>query len=102
MDPEFDTPLVLKGYAARYKYDPERWSHLTAPLIDITAIGEQFGLEFYKPDGTIAHNLRTVVIDATGRVRNILIGNSWKPEELVEHLVAAARVRDVSGQPAAE
>ncbi len=92
MDPEFDTPLVLKSYAARYKYDPAHWSHLTAPLIDITAIGEQFGLEFYKPDGTIAHNLRTVVVDAAGKVRNIIIGNTWKPEELAEHLVAAAGV----------
>lgn len=90
MDPEFDSPQVLKGYAARYKYDPATWSHLTAPLIDITAIGEQFGLEFYKPDGTIEHNLRTVVIDAAGKVQNIIIGNTWKPEELVHYLVAAA------------
>jgi len=90
MDPEFDTPLVLKTYASRYHYDPGHWSFLTGPLIDITAIGEQFGLEFYKPDGTIAHNLRTVVVDAAGKVQNIIIGNSWKPEELTEFLVAAA------------
>lgn len=102
MDPEFDTPLVLKGYAARYKYNPDYWSHLTAPLIEITAIGEQFGLEFYKPDGTIAHNLRTVVVDAGGKVRNILIGNAWKPEELVEHLIAAAQVETAAGNPATE
>lgn len=93
MDPEFDTPLVLKSYAARYRYDPAHWSHLMAPLIDITAIGEQFGLEFYKPDGTIAHNLRTVVVDAAGKVQNIIMGNSWKPEELVEQLVTAAAVK---------
>jgi protein SCO1/2 len=93
MDPEFDTPLVLKTYASRYQYDADRWSHLTAPLIDITAIGEQFGLEFYKPDGTIAHNLRTVVVDAAGRIQNIIIGNSWKAEDLADYLVAAAAVK---------
>lgn len=93
LDPEFDTPTVLKTYAARYKYNPEHWSHLTAPLIDITAIGEQFGLNFFKPDGTISHNLRTVVVDAAGKVQNIIIGNSWKPEELVGYLVTAAAVK---------
>jgi protein SCO1/2 len=102
MDPEFDTPLVLKSYAARYKYNPGHWSHLTAPLIDITAIGEQFGLEFYKPDGTIAHNLRTVVVDAAGKVQTIIIGNSWKPEELVAQLIAAAAVKPAAETPAPE
>ena len=100
IDPEFDTPEVLKGYAARYKYDPERWSFVTGPLIDITAIGEQFGLEFFRPDGTINHNLRTVVVDAGGKVQNIIVGNAWKPGELVVNLVNAARVEpEVAAQP---
>lgn len=89
MDPEFDTPLVLKTYAARFRQDPKHWSFLTAPLIDITAVGEQFGLEFYRPDGTIAHNLRTVVVDPSGKVRDIIIGNTWKPEELAEMVIKA-------------
>jgi protein SCO1/2 len=93
MDPEFDTPLVLKTYAARFKHNSERWNFLTAPLIDITAIGEQFGLEFYRPDGTIAHNLRTVVVDATGKIQNIVVGNNWKPDEVVQALLAAAVVK---------
>lgn len=101
MDPEFDTPAVLKGYASRYQYDPARWGHLTAALIDITAIGEQFGLEFYRPDGTINHNLRTVVVDAQGKIQNIIRGNFWKPGELVVDLVNAARVGEsAAAQPA--
>ena len=100
MDPEFDTPEVLQRYASRFKSDPIRWQQLTAPLIDITAIGEQFGLEFYRPDGTISHNLRTVVIDAAGKVQNIIIGNSWKAAELVEYLVraAAAKPAELAGE----
>src|SRR6185369_3826015 len=30
-DPAFDTPPVLKNYAARFNADPERWSFLTGP-----------------------------------------------------------------------
>ena len=45
-DPRFDTPAVLKGYATNYGYDPNHWTFATGELIDITAIGEQFGLMF--------------------------------------------------------
>jgi protein SCO1/2 len=92
IDPEYDTVAVLKGYASRYKYDPARWSFLTGPLIDITAIAEQFGLMFYRPDETISHNLRTVVIDRAGKVQSIIMGNTWKAEDLVTSLVEAGKV----------
>lgn len=90
IDPEFDTPEVLKNYAERYAHDPEKWNYLRGSMMDTTAIGELFGLEFYNPDGTINHNLRTVVIDATGRVHHIIIGNTWSPDELVEQVLQAA------------
>lgn len=91
IDPEYDTVAVLKGYASRYKYDPARWSFLTSALIDITAITEQFGLMFYRPDANISHNLRTVVIDREGKVHSIIMGNTWKAEDLVTSLVDAGK-----------
>jgi protein SCO1 len=91
-DPEFDTPAILKAYAERYKYDPKHWSVVTGELIDITAIAEQFGLEFWREEGAgISHNLRTAVVDPSGRVHKILLGNKWKSGELVEALVDAAK-----------
>jgi protein SCO1/2 len=93
-DPEFDTPSVLKSYAKRFQADPKHWSFATGELIDVTAITEQFGLLFWKPDPQqptgISHNLRTVVIDAQGRVQKILPENSWKPDDLVREIVKAA------------
>jgi protein SCO1/2 len=90
-DPDFDTPPVLKAYGEVYKYDPERWTLATGAVVDIIAIAEHFGLVF-QPDqtGTINHNLRTVVIDAAGRVQKIIIGNTWTSNELVEEMVKAA------------
>jgi protein SCO1/2 len=95
IDPDYDTPERLKAYAARYKADPEHWDHLTAALIDITAIGEQFGLQFWRsnPNEPINHNVRTVVVDATGRIQWITPDNEWKPEVLVEQMVRAARAK---------
>jgi len=94
IDPEFDTPERLKAYAATYRVAPERWSFLTGTLIDVTAITEQFGLQFTRePDGGISHNLRTVVVDATGRIQKIIPENKWTAAELVEEMVQAAARR---------
>ena len=96
IDPDFDTPAVLKEYARRYEYDPAKWNFLTGENIDITAIAEQVGMLYWRPDpkqaAGISHNLRTVVIDANGRVQKILPENKWEPPELVEELIKAARV----------
>jgi protein SCO1/2 len=91
-DPEFDKPAVLNSYAQAYKYDPAHWSFATGALIDITAIGEQLGLTFWHDEtGSISHNLRTAVVDASGRVQKIFIGNKWAPEDLVEEITKAAK-----------
>jgi protein SCO1/2 len=90
-DPQFDTPAVLKAYAEGHQYDPAHWTFATGPLIDITAIGEQFGLTFWRDEGgSISHNLRVAVIDASGRVQKIFTGNLWTADELTAELVKAA------------
>lgn len=93
-DPEFDTPTVLQKYAEAHDADPQRWTFATGALIDVTAIGEQFGLTFWKEQaGIISHNLRTVVIDPSGRVQKIFTGNDWQPADLVAEMIKAAGVR---------
>ena len=92
-DPEWDTPPRLKEYAQRYRLDPRRWSFATGAMIDIDAITEQFGLAFAWRNATIDHTLRTVVVDAQGRIQQIVIGNEWKPDELVTQMVKAAQAQ---------
>jgi len=91
-DPEVDTPAVLQGYARRFEYDPRHWNFVTGELIDITAIAEQFGLQFWRQDNTINHNLRTVVVDTQGRVQKILPENKWTSDQLVAEIVKAAQI----------
>jgi protein SCO1/2 len=91
-DPDFDTPAVLKAYAERYKYDPAHSTFATGALIDITALAEQVGLTFWHDDtGNISHNLRTFVVDASGRLRKVLTGNQWTSDELVQEMVEAVK-----------
>jgi cytochrome oxidase Cu insertion factor (SCO1/SenC/PrrC family) len=96
MDPDYDTPARLHEYATtKYKPDPQHWQFVTGDLMDITAIGEQFGLQFWrpKPADPISHNVRTAVLDATGRVHWITNENEFKPEDLADQIVKAAAVR---------
>ena len=94
IDPEFDTPERLNAYAGRFRSNDARWSFLTGSLMDATAFGEQFGLQFIRePGGSISHNLRTVVVDAAGKVQAIIPENKWTPEELTQEIIKAAAVK---------
>lgn len=98
-DVEYDTPLVLRNHAngikAQHGADLSRWDFATGALIDIDDITERFGLAFARDPGTVPfnHNMRTVVIDAAGKVQHIFIGNEWKADALVEQLLKAAQVK---------
>jgi protein SCO1/2 len=95
IDPEYDTPERLRTYAQRYQADPKHWDFLTGDLIDITAIGEQFGLQFWRasPNEPVTHNVRTVVVDSAGRIQWVAPDNEWKPETLVDQILTAAKPR---------
>jgi protein SCO1/2 len=93
-DPDYDTPERLAAYAAKHHADPARWSFLTGELIDVTALAEQVGLQFWRDEGGgINHNLRTLLVDAQGRVQTILRENKWTPEELAGEITKAAAAK---------
>jgi protein SCO1/2 len=89
-DPHFDTPRVLKAYAQTYRQDARHWSFVTGAMIDIDAITEQFDLPVVKQGENWEHKLRTVVIDAAGRIQRIFPGNQWTADELLSEIVKAA------------
>ena len=62
-------------------------------MIDIDAITEQFGTFFARDGEGWSHNVRTVVIDATGRIQRIYMGNEWTAEEFALEMVKAAQAR---------
>lgn len=93
-DPHYDTPEVLKRYAQFYKYDPQHWNFVTGAMIDIDAITDQFDLPVVKQGENWEHKLRTVVIDAVGRIQKIFLGNQWTTTELVTELIKAAQARE--------
>jgi protein SCO1 len=93
-DPKFDRAAVLRRHAAALKADPAVWSFATAEEAVVDRFAARFGVNVIREDnGTITHNLRTAVIDPSGRVTALLDSNAWTAADLVHELKAAIAQR---------
>ena len=94
-DPEYDTPERLHKYTQLYGIDTNHWQFATSDLWNIDGITQQFGLTFYRetPNALPQHNLRTIVIDAQGRVQKVFVGNEWTTDEFVSEMNKAAAAK---------
>lgn len=90
-DSEFDTPAMLAGYARSYRgNDASHWRFANAPSATLLSIAPQIDFMYQRSDdGGFSHNLRTVVLDAQGRIQHVFNGNKWQSEELVEQMKLA-------------
>ena len=88
-DPATDTPPVLKKHAAELHADPKVWTFLTGRRDDIDGFARRFGVSIARAQNDerdITHNLRTAIVDATGRLTKVYIGNEWTPTQVLADL----------------
>ena len=93
IDPEYDTPKVLRSYGAAHteRYQNEtfaHWEFAGGTKEQVKEIAQFFGLTYFPEKDQIIHALRTVIINPDGKVKKIYGGNDWKPEEIVKELTA--------------
>jgi protein SCO1/2 len=94
-DPGFDTPQMLAAYADFYRgADTNRWLFAVASTNTLAELAPQVDLHFWRENGYISHNLRTVVLDTNGKIFKQFDGNDWTPQQLVE------AIRDAAKRPA--
>jgi protein SCO1/2 len=86
LDPEYDTPGVLREYAAARGLDTTNWSFLTGPDTAVRQLLAQLGVLREFEGATIKHTLATVLIDAQGRIVHRVDGSGWHIEEFVQRL----------------
>jgi protein SCO1/2 len=92
-DPAYDTPEHLADVALLQGADTNHWNFATSSPEEVRKLGDAFGLKFWRESGSFSHNLRTVVVDAAGRVQKVLNGNEWQPPELVAEMKKAMDAR---------
>jgi protein SCO1/2 len=82
IDPKFDTPEVLKGYAGLYHADSQSWTFATGTEEQINELASSFGLVREPEGGMISHNLRTALISPDGHLAHLWKSNVWTPYEV--------------------
>jgi protein SCO1 len=94
-DPEYDTPEVLRAEAKRLGADPAVWTFLTGDRATTDRFAAAMGVGLVRTTGEweITHNLRTILIDAGGRVAAIHSGNEWTVDTVLSEVRHAAAAR---------
>jgi protein SCO1/2 len=94
IDPERDTPEMLKLYAQMYGADVAGWSFLTGEAAAIQDLTRRYGVFVSKPaDGNIEHSFLTSVIDRHGIIRVQYLGVRFDPEEFRRDILSLLRER---------
>ena len=91
-DTEFDSPAMLKAYGEGYQYDPAHWSFLIGPPDKIAELARESGVTYQSDNGTINHNFRTLIIDATGHLQMIFPTGGNLSDQIVTEIIKAAAV----------
>lgn len=97
VDPEFDTPEVLRSYAEMFGADPERWLFVTGEqkamyrlILDSFRLGvaETEGDE-RTPGNEVTHSTRLAVVDRQGHIRGYFEGTDRGDLERLRKRIAA-------------
>ncbi len=89
VDPQRDTPAVLRDYAAKHSASPTRWQFLTGDEKAIRSLALD-GFKLAVEEGTPAegplHSSRFVLVDRAGRIRGYYRALSAEEEEDLLHV----------------
>jgi protein SCO1/2 len=88
VDPEVDSPEVLRHYAEAMGTDPNGWAFLTGAPENVRRVARQYGVvEDKRSDGNVDHNLTTSIVDRDGVLRVQYIGERFDQSEFLHDLL---------------
>lgn len=83
LDPEYDTPGVLKEYAEARGIDTRNFTFLTGPDAAVRQLLAQLGVLREFEGDTIKHTLATLLLDERGRIIHRVDGSAWDTQEFL-------------------
>jgi len=94
VDPEHDTPEMLKLYAQMHGADVAGWSFLTGPPPIILDLARRYGVFAAKnANGDVEHSFLTSIVDPRGILRVQYLGVRFDPDEFRRDLLSLLRER---------
>ena len=92
VDPERDTPDVLRRYAEGHGANPAGWAFLTGSPEEIREVARRYGISYRKQaGGDVDHTFLTSVVDRQGILRVQYLGIRFDPDELLRDLQGLVR-----------
>ncbi len=83
-DSAYDTPPILKKYAAERGIDTTNFSFLTGPENAIRDLLAQFGIIAEPGENVFKHTLATLLIGADGKILHREDGSAWSPDDILK------------------
>jgi protein SCO1/2 len=94
VDPERDTPDVMRAYGQRFRADPAGWSFLTGTPEEVAEVTGAYGIFVRRtPRADVDHTFLTSLIDRHGTLRVQYLGTRFDPDELLADVQALIRER---------
>jgi protein SCO1/2 len=92
VDPERDTPAVLKEYAQAFGANPAGWAFATGAPETIREVTRRYGVFAAKTvDGDVDHSFLTSIVDPRGILRVQYLGARFDPEEFRRDLLSLVK-----------
>ena len=92
VDPERDTPAILKRYAEAHRANTAGWAFLTGSSAEIQQVAKLYGIYYKKKSGgDVDHTFLTSIVDQSGTLRVQYIGVQFKPDDLLRDIQTLLR-----------
>ena len=92
VDPERDTPDILRRYGEGHGARADAWSFVTGTPEDIREVTRRYGIYAKKNDaGDVDHTFLTSIIDQQGVLRVQYLGVRFDPAEFLRDLRSLLR-----------
>ncbi|HET6277064.1 MAG TPA: SCO family protein [Candidatus Cybelea sp.] len=92
LDPQYDSPAVLRAYGAAFGTRHPNWLLLTGTGSTIKRLLDQFGVSSMRvSDSNFLHSDRLFIVTPAGRIADVVETGEWDPNGVL------AQARDVSG-----
>jgi len=94
VDPDRDTPEVLKRYADGHQANTAGWAFLTGTPAEIDDVAKRYGIYYKKtPRGDVDHTFLTSIVDQSGTLRVQYMGVKFNPDEMLRDIRSLLRER---------
>lgn len=85
-NPPFDSPQAMADFARRYGVDRANWEFASVSVEDVERLTRDFGFVFFPASGGFDHITQVTIVDAEGRIRRQVYGESFELPFLIEPL----------------